>query len=219
MAPARFSICPKPRPLVVMEHRAHRMPLRAMWTGAAGVEPARARGGAMSRTARRSSGRVDGGSVRRRPGSGNRRADGPKPRPALRRRVEVIRDLVKSACRVRPGAAACSDGVAGIVVDHWKPYFTMRGMRCATPITFESSSPDQIQGRLGAQDAKAAPPCLIAPWRGACYRASSKASDDGADAITAEGSLSRSPRSAPHRPRARPSARRNACDGIPKTTG
>ena len=77
------------------------LPLRAMWQANQGrLSRWRHRPGAVWRAdrghgglpvalpalARRSSGRVDGGSVRRRPGSGDRRADGPKPRPALRRR-------------------------------------------------------------------------------------------------------------------------------------
>ena len=72
------------------------LPLRAMWQANQGrLSRWRHRPGAVWRAdrghgglpvalpalARRSSGRVDGGSVRRRPGSGDRRADGPKPRP------------------------------------------------------------------------------------------------------------------------------------------
>ena len=71
------------------------LPLRAMWQANQGrLSRWRHRPGAVWRAdrghgglpvalpalARRSSGRVDGGSVRRRPGSGDRRADGPKPR-------------------------------------------------------------------------------------------------------------------------------------------
>ena len=92
---------PEPRPLVVMEHRAHRCRCGrcgqanqgrlSRWRHRPGAvwRADRGHGGlpvALPALARRSSGRVDGGSVRRRPGSGDRRADGPKPRPALRRR-------------------------------------------------------------------------------------------------------------------------------------
>ena len=85
-----------------------------------------------------------------------------------------------------------------------------------------ANKPDQErEGRLGAQDAKPAPPCLpranLARERGvALQRASSKASDDGGTPSRPRHPLSRPP-SAPHRPRARPSAV-DASRAVPATT-
>ena len=167
MVPARFSICPSPGPWWSWSI-GRIVAVAGDVAGKPGppfplASPARcgmARGsGPWWSTCRTTSscpkivGRVDGGSVRRRPGSGDRRADGPKPRPALRRRRHprlgeigagqahgrdrlagrradpMAARRLETFYRVSAGRGSLLDGVAGIVVhDHWKPYFTMQGV-------------------------------------------------------------------------------------------
>ena len=265
---------PEPRPLVVMEHRAHRcrcgrcgrQTRAAFPAGVTGPVRYGARIGAMvglpvalPALARRSSGRVDGGSVRRRPGSGDRRADGPKPRPALRRRRRGDPRLGE----IGAGQAHGRDRLAGRRADPMaarrlecradllpglgrarQPARWRRRHRRARPLeavlhdarrgpcAVQRPSPSRVaspdrdrEGRLGAQDAKAAPPCLPRgkPRPGAGRGA---ATEPRRRLPTMVGrhhgrghplSTRPSPRSAPHWPRARPSAV-DASRAVPATT-
>ena len=267
---------PEPRPLVVMEHRAHRcrcgrcgrQTRAAFPAGVTGPVRYGARIGAMvvylshyqllpeDRLAELMADlfavALVPATVARMGRSRARRFEGV---------VEVIRDLVKSApvkhmdetglrvggrtqwlhvassagltfYRVSAGRGSLLDGVAGIVVhDHWKPYFTMQGVDHAlcnahhlrelqALIEIEKEGWARKMQRLLTRPAVPATR-QTSPGSGAwrCNRASSKASDDGGTPSRPRASAFTrpSPRSAPHRPRARPSAV-DASRAVPATT-
>ena len=264
---------PEPRPLVVMEHRAHRcrcgrcgrQTRAAFPAGVTGPVRYGARIGAMvvylshyqllpeDRLAELMADlfavALVPATVARMGRSRARRFEGV---------VEVIRDLVKSApvkhmdetglrvggrtqwlhvassagltfYRVSAGRGSLLDGVAGIVVhDHWKPYFTMQGVDhalCNAHHLRELQALIEIEKEGWARK-------MQRLLRRACH-AANLARERGValqpslvegfrrwwDAITAEGIRfhEAQPRSAPHRPRARPSAV-DASRAVPATT-
>src|SRR5208283_3108610 len=99
--------------------------------------------------AREASGRTDGRSVRREPGDGNHRQHEPilcRALPGFRRRrarpcgggageasgrnrFPDRRQNAMAAYRIYPKRGSLPEGVTGIAVhDHWKPYYTMKGV-------------------------------------------------------------------------------------------